>query len=129
MFPPAVAGSGESVFATERSAPVETVVLAVAELFPDTGSSAEVTAAVFAITDPPAVAAFTFTTSVKAALALAGKVAIEQLTEPVPPTAGVVQLQPAGELRDTNVVLAGSVSERATVVASAAVGSSRRSHR
>ena len=57
----------------------------------------------------------------KETLPLAGSVAMVQFTDPVPPTAGVVQLHPAGEVRETNVVLAGRVSESATVVASAAV--------
>jgi len=122
MFPFATAGSGESAFRIRRLAPVDVVVVvAVIMLFADTGSSAEVTVAVFEMTVPFAVAAFTFTVSVKVALPLAGRVAIEQFTVPVPPTAGVVQLQPAGEDRDTNVVLDGNVSDRATVIASAAV--------
>ena len=46
---------------------------------------------------------------------------IVHVTVPVPPTAGVLQPQPAAAVRETNVVLAGSASDTATVVASAAV--------
>lgn len=67
-FPPAAAGSGESVFVTETSAPVETVVVVVAESLPATGSSAEVTLAVFEMTVPSAVPEPTFTTNVNDAL-------------------------------------------------------------
>jgi hypothetical protein len=121
MFPLATAGSGESDFRTSRLASVPTVVVAVARLFAKTGSSAEVTPAVFVMTVPFAVAALTFTTSVKDTLPLAGSVAMVQLTVPVPPTEGVVHVHPAGEESETNVVLAGMVSESATVVASEAV--------
>jgi hypothetical protein len=44
-----------------------------------------------------------------------------QFTVPLPPTAGAVQLHPAGDERETNVVFAGRVSDTATVVAAAAV--------
>ena len=43
--------------------------------------------------------------------------AIEQLIAPVPPVEGVVQLQPAGDASDTNVVPVGSVSDSVTEVA------------
>ena len=121
MFPLATAGSGESDFRTSRLAPELTVVVAVAELFPATGSSVDVTLAVLLTTVPLGVAAFTFTTSVKDPLPFAGSVAMVQFTVPVPPTAGVVQLHPAGDVSETNVVFAGRVSESATVVAPAAV--------
>src|SRR5512132_2316713 len=121
MFPCATAGSGESDFRTSRLAPELTVVVAVAELFPAAGSSVDVTLAVLLTIVPLGVAAFTFTTSAKDPLPLAGRVAMVQLTVPVPPTAGVVQVHPAGDVRDTNVVVAGRVSDRATVVAAAAV--------
>jgi hypothetical protein len=84
MFPFATAGSGESDFKTTRLAPEDTVVVAVAELFPTTGSSVDVTLAVLVMIVAFGVAAFTFTTSVKDALALAGSVAMVQFTVPVP---------------------------------------------
>ena len=121
-MPPAVAGSGESVFVTETSAPVATVVVAVAELFAGTGSGVvEAAVAVLPITVPAGVAAFTFTTRVNTSAAPIGTLALVQLIEPVPPTAGVRQpLHPAGADRDTNVVFAGVESER--VVSTAASG-------
>jgi hypothetical protein len=121
MFPLATAGSGESDFRTSRLAPELTVVVAVAELFPATGSSADVTLAVFVMIVPFGVAAFTFTTSVKDPLPSAGSVAMLQFTVPVPPPPGVVQVHPAGDVIEKNVALAGRVSERATVVPAAAV--------
>src|SRR5262245_34708790 len=121
MFPFATAGSGESDFRTRRLALASTVVAAVAALLPETGSSADVTVAVVLRTVPFAIPAPTFTTSVKDTLAPADSAALVQLTVPVAPTAGVVQLHPAGELRDTKVVPAGRESARATVVALAAV--------
>jgi hypothetical protein len=117
MFPLATAGSGESDFRTNRLAPELTVVVAVAELFPVTGSSVDVTLAVLVMMMPLGVAAFTFTTSVKDALPFAGSVEMVQFTVP----AGVVQLHPAGDVSETNVVFAGRVSDNATVVAAAAV--------
>ena len=67
-------------------------------------------------TVPLAVAGATMTTSWKTALPGARVVAVQE-TVPVPPTAGVVQLQPAGEESETKLVPAGRVSETATVAA------------
>src|SRR4029453_8765774 len=100
MFPLVTAGSGESDFRTSRLAPELTVVVAVAELFPAAGSSADVMLAVLVTNVPFGVAAFTFTTSVKDPVPFAGSVAIVQLTVPVPPTAGVSQVPPAGDVRE-----------------------------
>jgi hypothetical protein len=84
-------------------------------LFPGIGSDvAEEIVAVFVI-EPPAPAS-TLTTSVKTALPGVSD-AIEQDTVPFDPIAGVVHDQPAGEVKDTNVVPAGSVSDIATVEA------------
>jgi hypothetical protein len=95
-----------------------TVVVAVALSLPGLGSvEAEPTVAVFDTTVPFATPGPTATTSVNTA-ELTAKDAFEQLTVPPAPTAGVVQLQPPGEDRETNVVPAGSVS---LIVALAAV--------
>jgi hypothetical protein len=56
----------------------------------------------------------TWTTSVKGADAAAASVPVVQLTVPVPPTAGVEQLHPAGVLRETNVVPEGTASDSVT---------------
>jgi hypothetical protein len=81
----------------------------------------DVTLAVLVMIVPLGVAAPTFTTRVKDALALAGSVARLQVTVPVPPTAGAEQLHPTGEVSEKSVVFAGRVSDNATVVAAAAV--------
>jgi hypothetical protein len=91
------------------------VVVAVPLLFPGTRSEvAAETVAVFVIM--PLVPASTLTMSVNTAPPTASE-AVEQDTVPVDPTAGVVHDQPAGDVSDTNVVLAGSVSDNATVAA------------
>ena len=118
MLLPAVTGSGESVFVTERSADwPTTVVVAVALLFAGVGSVVDaLTVAVLEMTVPFAVAAFTATTSVN--VELPGlKLAIVQEIAPVAPTAGVVQLQPPGDDNATNVVFAGTESESVTLPA------------
>src|SRR5271155_1948161 len=82
--------------------------------------------AVFEITVPDAVPAFTFTTSGSCAVVPDGIAAPEQtppvpgqqLIAPVPPTAGsVVQVAPAGSASETKVVLAGTVSVKVTLLA------------
>ena len=77
------------------------VVVAVDELFAEVGSEVVVeTVAVFVTTVPFPAQMFARTTSVKAAVPLAGRLAIEQLTVPVPPTLGVEQDHPTGEASD-----------------------------
>ena len=60
--------------------------------------------------------ASTVTTRVKVALPGA-KLAMLQLTVPLPPTAGVVQLQPPAEESEVNVVLAGMALVSVTLLA------------
>ena len=50
---------------------------------------------------------WTLTTSEKFAVAPAASDGVVQVTTPVPPTAGVMQVQPAGTEMDWNVALAG----------------------
>src|SRR3954469_22542426 len=69
-----------------------TVVVAVALLFARTVSEASLLPVTVFVTEPETVV--TFTTIVNEADAAFANDAIEQLTMPVPPTAGVVQLQP-----------------------------------
>ena len=82
--------------------------------------------AVFEMTVPDAVLAMTFTTSGSCAVVPDGIAAPEQtppvpgqqLIAPVPPTAGSVgQVAPAGSASETNVVLAGTVSPKVTLLA------------
>jgi hypothetical protein len=56
----------------------------------------------------------TCTTSVKGAGTPAANVAVVQLMVPVPPGAGVLHTHPAGTVRDTYVVLAGTASVKVT---------------
>lgn len=101
-----------------RSGALATVPLDDALLLPGAGSdAAEVTEAVFVIV--PVAVGFTLIVMVNAALAPDASDARLQLTVPVPPTTGVVQLN-AGPLvciADTNVVPAGTGSLRDTVAA------------
>ena len=108
-----------SLLVTLRSAELPTVVVAVALSLAAFGSGVVlVTVAVLEMNVPAATPAPTSTTSVKVALAPAARVGRVQVTGPVPPTAGVVQLKPAGAVSETKVVPAGRVSARLTAWAS-----------
>src|SRR2546428_4273546 len=116
MFEPALTGSGESLLVTTRSAPVLTVVVAVALLFAGTGSTVvDVTLAVLEMV--PVAAALTFTTSVNVADAPAANVAMFAVAVPVPPTAGVVSVKagPEVSIMETNAGATGSASVGGTV--------------
>ena len=89
------------------------VVEAVADSFPGTPSFVDVTVAV--LEKAPGTAGVV-TLRVKG-YAPAASEGIVQVTVPAAPTAGVVHVQPPGLTRERNVVPAGSVSERDTVVA------------
>jgi hypothetical protein len=123
--PPGLTALVAALFVIDKSAvvgaTVVTVVVAVALLFPGTGSVvALVTLAVFVIVPLPK-AGSTRTTREKVAVAPLTSVRRLQLTVPVAPTAGDVQLN-AGPLpctNDTNVVLAGTTSVSETLWASA----------
>jgi hypothetical protein len=95
--------------------PEASVVVAVPPLFDGVGSVvAEEIVAVFVIVAPaPALIA---TIKVKTALP-GGNEAIVHVTVPPEPTAGVVQLQPAGEVTETKLVPAGNTSVRVNVEA------------
>jgi hypothetical protein len=115
MLFPGVTGSGESVFVTERSAaPVPTVVVSVSLSLPLFGSGVvDVIVAVLLRIVPPATDAFTLTVNVKTALPMV-MFGFVHVIVPIPPTGGVVQVQPPGATIETKVVSAGteSVSER-----------------
>jgi len=122
MFEPALTGSGESLFATTRSARVGatavTVVVAVAELFAVDDSVEDVeVVAVFVMVVAAGVPLFTLTTSVNVADAVAANDALVALTVPFEPTAGVDGVHPAGDAKETNVVFAGSGSLSETFAA------------
>src|SRR3954471_22069535 len=93
------------------------VVVVDALLLPGVGSVvADAAVAVAEMT--PVAAALVWTTTVKVAEPPAANVARENVTVPVPPTAGVEALQPAGVTTETNVVLAGVAIETVAVWAS-----------
>src|SRR5271157_6553103 len=108
----------------ERSAvpTAPTVVMAMAVLLARLGSVVpEVMLATSTICEPPAVAGATVTTTVKVTTAALAKSGLLQVIEPVPPTAGVTQVQPesAGEmLMEEKVVLAGTDSVKTALMAS-----------
>ena len=113
MLFPARTGFGDPDYVTAISAwpAVATVKFAVTRLLDGFGSTVEdVTSAVSEMTTPEEVPAFTFTTTMIVAGAPTARVATEQDTVPVPPTEGALQVQPAGALTETNVVLDGTVS-------------------
>src|SRR5438445_235074 len=88
-----------------------TVVVAVAVLLRRLGSEVvEVTVAVLEIVVPSGVLGLTWTTMVNVAVAPLARDAVVQLTVPVEPTAGVVQVQPAGCVSDWNGVRASRVT-------------------
>src|SRR5207248_2044154 len=77
------------------------------------GSVVEVSAAVLVMT-PAGRAALTLTTSVNTALAPLASVGVVAVTVPVPPTAGVMVVQPAGAMKETKVVPTGTTSVSVT---------------
>jgi len=122
MLLPASTGFGEAVFVTDRFGPEPpTIVVADAVLFAALGSVAEdATAAVFVITVPLATPVFTFTTMVKDPDVAPAIFVSVQVTLPVPPRLGMMQLQPAGALNEIKVVFAGTAV--VSVALSAALG-------
>src|SRR3982074_1930332 len=123
MLLPATTGFGNAVFDPVNWAPavVPTTVFTVAVLLEEMGSMAEeLTEAISEITVPLAVPAFTFTTRVKVPAVEPGILELLQTVLPVPPTPGVMQLQPAGDAIETKVVFAGIVAT--SVALSAALG-------
>src|SRR5438477_254535 len=101
-----------------RSASARTVVVVAAELLARFGSTvAELTVAVLEMIVPSGVVGLTWTASVKVAVAPLASDGLVHVTVPVDPTAGVVQVQPAGLDIDWNVVCAGSGSVIVTLAA------------
>src|SRR5207249_2167361 len=85
-----------------------TVVFADAESLPGVGSVDALETALLPVSvDPFPAHPMTLTTMLRLAEALAARDAAAQETAPVPPTAGVEQLQPAGALIETKVVFRG----------------------
>lgn len=116
----AITGSGESLFVIAKSASVITFVTVLAELFDRFGSLvAELILLVVVMLLPFAVLEFTFTTNVPDAFVPDGTVAALQVIVPVLPGSSVVQLTPAGAVKETKVVFAGVEIVYTTAVADA----------
>jgi hypothetical protein len=82
-------------------------------LFSSKGSKDDGLVATFAVltkTVPDGVSDGMLTTSVKKSSPPTAKLEFEQLTVPLVPTEGVLQLQPAGAEKDTKVIPAGKMS-------------------
>src|SRR5438067_1379997 len=116
MSVPDVASVG-AVLVIARAA-ARTVVVAAAALLAGSGSKvAELTVAVLEMTVPSGAAGLTWTARVKVAVAPLAIDAVVQLTVPVDPAAGVVQVEPRGVGMEWKVVSAGSASFIATLAA------------
>src|SRR5689334_14136304 len=95
-----------------------TVTVSVPLLFDRSGSGVlDSTLAAKEMAVPLGVAGSTVTMSVNVAMSPDNRADVVQVTIPVPPTGGVVQLQPAGAISDLKVVWAGIVSVRFTLPA------------
>src|SRR5580700_913690 len=115
MLLPAWTGSGEAELVTDNSAPavVPTTVAAEAVLLLEFGSvTDELVVAVSVMVVPFAVPVLTFVTNENVATVLPGMFKSVQTTLPVAPTTGVAQFHPAGAASETNVVLAGTASDK-----------------
>ena len=116
MSVPDVASAG-ALLVIDRSA-ARTSVFAVAALLAVLGSKVtELTVAVLVSVLPSGVLALTCATIVKLAVAPLAVGPVVQFTVPAEPTAGVVQVQPAGVMIDWNVVTGGSGSVTVTLAA------------
>src|SRR5437879_1830349 len=108
---PGVTGSGEPLLLMDRSALACTVVRAVAVLLSGFESAVfDKIVAVLAIVLLSAVSDLTCTAMLILALAPEASDGLVQVTGPFVPTAGEVQVHPAGAVTDWNVVCAGSAS-------------------
>jgi hypothetical protein len=119
MLLPAVTGLGVPLLVTARSQSTDTGVETVVVLFAATGSLVVVVTVELAVMVPAAMLVGTLTTTMMSASAAIAKFAVVQFTPPALPTAGVVQLQPAGAETDANVVVPGVASVKLRPVAAA----------
>jgi hypothetical protein len=121
MLAPAVTGLGLPLLDTERSHAELTLVTTTVPLLRPLGSDVVAETLEFAVMEVPiATVEGTFNTTTMSAAVPEAKLAESlQVIVPVPPTAGVVQVHPAGASTDWNVVLAGVTSVKVTPVAAA----------
>src|SRR5687768_15907610 len=112
MVEPGVTGSGVSSLVTERSTTAGPgAVVSVSLSLPGFGSVvAEETVTVLEILGTSARFGLAVTTIVNTALPMAMLGVLQETAPLLAPTAGVVHDQPAGAVKETNVVLAGTLS-------------------
>jgi hypothetical protein len=111
---PAATGLGLPTFVTARSQSTPTEVVTVVLLFAGLGSLVVAVTDEFAVIVETLRLAGTFTTTIMSAAVPEASVESVQFTVPVLPTAGAVQLQPAGASTDWNVVFVGVASVKLT---------------
>jgi hypothetical protein len=116
MLFPAVTGLGVPLSVTARSQIVVTGVAVVVLLLAELGSEVEEETVEVAVMVVAAIEDATFTTTIILAEAPEARLASVQVTVPVAPTAGVVQIQPAGAEMDAKVVLVGTTSVKVAFV-------------
>ena len=113
---PAVTGLGVPLSVTAKSQMVVTGVAVVVLLLAELGSVVEEETVEVAVIVVAAIEEATFTTTIMLADAPEAKLASVQVTVPVAPTAGVVQVQPAGAEIEANVVFVGTTSVKVAFV-------------
>jgi len=120
MLFPAATGLGVPPFVTERSQITLTLVVTVVLLFALFGSELVAETVDVAVIVPMATVEGTFTTTTMSDEDPEPRLELSvQLTVPVAPTAGVVQVQPTGASTDWKVVFVGIGSVNPTPVAAA----------
>ena len=119
MLLPAVTGLGVPLLVTARSQATVTGVATVVLLFAAVGSLLVVVTVEFAVMVPAVTVVGTFTTTMMSAAVATARFGVVQFTFPLAPTAGSVQVQPAGADTDANVVLTGVASVKLKPVAAA----------
>src|SRR3954447_21244209 len=120
MMFPAVTGLGVPLFVTDKSQITFTPVFTVELLLARLGSEVVAETEEVAVMVPIATVDGTFNTTTMSAEVPAPRLAVSlQVIVPVPPTAGVVHVHPAGASTDRNVVLGGVTWVKMTPVAAA----------
>src|SRR5882672_8358344 len=118
MFDPAVTEAADGVLVIARSdcPAVATVVVVITVLFVSFVSVAELTVTVSVIVVPEGVPGLTCTIGWKF-VTPGAKLAIMQVSVPLPPTTRLLQAQPTGGTNDRKLVLAGMSSVNVTFAA------------
>ena len=100
MFKPAVTGLGLPLLVTVRLQSIFTLVTTEVLLFARVGSNVVADTVEAAVIVAATTVGATLTTTMMLAVAPAANVGLVQVTFPVPPTAGVVHVHPAGATTD-----------------------------